>query len=274
MGDLKAADLIYAKALGCLDSEEEAAFNELMKEDENFPWEELGQYQNLVALLPILLDIEQPEQEIKDNVARKLYELEKKRKEEQEIQEQSLKESVAQQEETEIGAAETEHKPIPTTPGINKKRQEESLADIEKIIKDGNNKGEISFRDYGMPVIPMENKSEAKAKPQREKEVIPEPELMKEIETPVKKKEPEKVKSYVSKYSSEPKVEIKKDNSAKVLAVILFVITLIALVLVYFKLSSDIDNNKREIELLKNQPGASLNIPAGEQIQDFIKKYS
>jgi len=270
MENLQVLDMIHAKALGCLDPEEETAFNKLMDEDKNFPWEELGQYQNLASLLPTLLEVEKPEQEIKDNVARKLYELEKKRKEEEEIHEQSIEEAKAQQEETDIEITEIES--TPTSPHLSDKKLEESLADIDEIIEDGNNKGGISFRDHGMPVIPMEN--EPVTKPQQEKETVPEPKLRKEVETPVKEKESKKVKSYVSKYSAEPKVEIKKDNSAKVLAVVLFVITLIALVLLYFKLSSDIESNKREIEQLKNQPGSSLNIPAGEQIQNIVVKYS
>ncbi|MCH6574331.1 MAG: hypothetical protein IH795_03865, partial [Bacteroidetes bacterium] len=63
-------ELLQAKALGCLDPEDDALFTKLMKEDENFPWQELGHYQNLVAFLPTLLEIEVPDREVKDNIAR------------------------------------------------------------------------------------------------------------------------------------------------------------------------------------------------------------
>lgn len=273
MGDLNAADLIYAKALGCLDFEEESAFNKQMEEGNDFPWEELGQYQNLVALLPTLLEVEQPEQEIKDNVARKLYELEQKRKEEQKAQEQDKKESVTQQTDAETDIEKTNLEQIQTPPAANNKKLEESLADIDEIITGENNKGGISFKDHGMPVIPIEK--ETVAEPQeKDTEIVPEPKLKKQIETPAMEKETQKVKSYVSKYTAGPKVEFKKDNSAKVLAVILFVITLIALAIVYFKLSSDIDKNKNDIELLKNQRGSSLNMPLNEQVKVFEYKFS
>ena len=273
MGNLNAADLIYAKALGCLDFEEETAFNKLMEEGDDFPWEELGQYQNLIALLPTLLDVEKPEQEIKDNVARKLYDLEQKRIEEQKAQQQRKKESMTQQIDTEMDIEKTTVEQIQTPPAADKKKLEESLADIDAIVTDENTKGEISFRDHGMPVIPAEKETGAESQ-EKVTETVQEPKLNKQIETPVKEKEPQKVKSYVSKYTAEPKVEIKKDNSNKVLAVILFVITLVALAIVYFKLSSDIDKNKNDIELLKNQRGSSFNIQFNGQVDIFEIKLS
>lgn len=66
---------VYAYALGCLDRED---FNRLIEYTESsgsFPWQELGEYQNLAALLPSFLNIEQPAPNIKDKVARKLYRL-------------------------------------------------------------------------------------------------------------------------------------------------------------------------------------------------------
>ncbi len=84
MSNMESMELLQAKALGCLDPEDDARFNKSMREDENFPWQELGHYQNLVAFLPTLLDIEIPEPEVKDNVARKLYGLGEKFKAEKE----------------------------------------------------------------------------------------------------------------------------------------------------------------------------------------------
>ena len=81
----QAKDLIQAKALGCLDEEEEKLFAKLL-EEADFPWQELGQYQNLVAFLPTLLDIENPDKEVKDNIARKLYEYGEKIKVEEETE--------------------------------------------------------------------------------------------------------------------------------------------------------------------------------------------
>jgi hypothetical protein len=49
MSNMESKELLQAKALGCLDPEDDALITKLMKEDENFPWQELGHYQNLVT---------------------------------------------------------------------------------------------------------------------------------------------------------------------------------------------------------------------------------
>ncbi|MDH3269256.1 MAG: hypothetical protein OEM46_10425, partial [Ignavibacteria bacterium] len=72
MNETRAKDLLQAKALGCLDAKEDAAFLHLMEEDNEFPWEELGQYQNLVSLMPTLLNLEIPDPEVKNKVLAEL----------------------------------------------------------------------------------------------------------------------------------------------------------------------------------------------------------
>src|SRR3970282_154183 len=68
-------ELIKSYVLGCLNPEVEKGLKSFMEDTENFPWQELGQYQNLVAMLPLNLSFETPGLEVKDRVARKLYEL-------------------------------------------------------------------------------------------------------------------------------------------------------------------------------------------------------
>ena len=69
------ATLLHAFALGCLEREEFDLMMEYFKSNQDYPWQELGEYQNLVALLPSFLNIESPDQRVKDMVARKLYRL-------------------------------------------------------------------------------------------------------------------------------------------------------------------------------------------------------
>lgn len=69
------ATLLHAFALGCLEREEYDLMMEYFKSNQDYPWQELGEYQNLVALLPSFLNIESPEPRVKDMVARKLYRL-------------------------------------------------------------------------------------------------------------------------------------------------------------------------------------------------------
>jgi flagellar basal body-associated protein FliL len=73
MDKSKSIDLIKAHVIGCLEDEDIATLNSSMENDDDFPWQELGKYQNLVSIIPSSLQLELPNQELKDKVARKLY---------------------------------------------------------------------------------------------------------------------------------------------------------------------------------------------------------
>ncbi len=66
-------DFIFAYALGCLDESDLVDLKNFLDSNEDFFWQELGEYQNLSSLLPSILAIENPLPEVKDKVARKLY---------------------------------------------------------------------------------------------------------------------------------------------------------------------------------------------------------
>lgn len=68
-----ASEMMQAKALGCLDFDDKKVLDEYINLGGEFPWKEYGQYQNLTALLPIILEIEIPHVSVKDKVARKIY---------------------------------------------------------------------------------------------------------------------------------------------------------------------------------------------------------
>ncbi len=68
-------DLMYAYALGCLNENDVLNFKEISVSDENFLWDELGEFQNLAALMASILSVEMPKPEVKEKVARKLYNL-------------------------------------------------------------------------------------------------------------------------------------------------------------------------------------------------------
>jgi hypothetical protein len=69
------ASLLYAYALGCLDKEDLKQLLEFLESGKEYPWQELGEYQNLASLLPSFLNIEEPPAQLKDRVARTLYRL-------------------------------------------------------------------------------------------------------------------------------------------------------------------------------------------------------
>lgn len=282
MSNIQAKDLIQAKALGCLDTDDDSMMIKLMEEDAEFPWQELGQYQNLVAFLPTLLDIETPEQSVKDNIAQKLSELELARKA------------------AEMPEPEPEPDPVPEIPEpeiedlpeIGNLPEIDELPEIEDTILENpvedklpdefvnsdpdikideeipeeillKKKG-ISFKDYGMPQIPSEEEEEPKEKIIPEKKPAdlkpdrinrgPSPRL------PRKDLENKNVKSYVSKSpvsvpalerEKERIVQVKSSKAGVVTAIVLFIITLLILAFMYFKFSGDIQKNKDDIEGIK-----------------------
>ena len=240
MSSIKASDLIQAKALGCLDTEDDAVITQLMEDDQNFPWQELGHYQNLVAFLPTLLDIESPDLEVKNRVARKLSQLGERQKKTEQVKSPEVSVATEKISDDEL---------IEQTSSLNRDLQ----LDDEVIEGEGRIKKGISFKEHGMPQIPLKEEEEKFTKDAAELQ----PDRIGNRTAPrVTRKEVDKksVRSYVSKFPAEEKViESKKDRSGIITAIILFVISLIVLIFIYFKLSSDIQDNKNEIERLKQQ---------------------
>ena len=73
MDKKKAIDLIKLEVLSSIKKEDAENLKIAKETDENFPFKELGDYQNLVASLPLVLPIEYPSSELKDKTALKLY---------------------------------------------------------------------------------------------------------------------------------------------------------------------------------------------------------
>jgi hypothetical protein len=76
MADVRPQDyqiFLYAFALGCLDKGDFIDLMEYIDGGGSFPWQELGEYQNLCALLPSFLHLEEVPAAVKDKVARRLY---------------------------------------------------------------------------------------------------------------------------------------------------------------------------------------------------------
>jgi ABC-type antimicrobial peptide transport system permease subunit len=233
MSDIKAKDLIQAKVLGCLDPEDEVTFSKMIEDDKDFPWQEFGQYQNIVSHLPILLDTEIPDQEVKNNISKKLLELTRLKKEAEVVEEVAT-------------VGEEIDKNI-----IIEDDVELEISD-DREIEENKSKKDISFKDHGVLQSTLGNNISSKNKSNVEH-------LEKEItdnQTSAPKKESNRknVRSHISK--SPAYIEPPAQNNYKkgtITSIILFIIALIALIVVYFTLSSDIQDNKDEIERLKEQ---------------------
>lgn len=71
---------IHAYALGCLDKDEYIELTEYLEGNSDFNWVELGEFQNLAALLPSFLQMEDPAASVKNKVAQRLYRLKEEKK--------------------------------------------------------------------------------------------------------------------------------------------------------------------------------------------------
>ena len=67
------SDYIIQYSLGSLDREDLLKFKKYRETTPEFAWKELGEYQNLISLLPAIVNFEVPPAHIKNKIARKLY---------------------------------------------------------------------------------------------------------------------------------------------------------------------------------------------------------
>jgi len=143
----KAIDLIKLEVLDCLNNADTETLSLSKKVDSDFPWKELGEYQNLSAFLSVALPLEFPVSELKDKVALKLYnmrdeikaKLDAKRKLEEPpvlIEEETKiidEEFIV--EETNVPVIEEEISPLSVSGRIEQKRTEEISTKTDLRIK-------------------------------------------------------------------------------------------------------------------------------------------
>jgi len=224
----KAIDLIKAKTLGCLTKDEDVEFKEYMENGEDFPWDVLGEYQNLTAMLPILLQLKVPDSELKDNVARKLYKI--------------IEELKAKQ--------QAELPPVPETETTEAEIESDIEQEVEEALPEETIKFSVdessSLSDPDLSTVSSENELDL---PLTEQDVE-EKSRREKVENIVDEKlERQKTIEYIDKYHKEEMAALEgASKKNKLFSIILFAISLILLAVVYFLLSSDISSNKEKIE--------------------------
>ncbi|MCX6174955.1 MAG: anti-sigma factor [Ignavibacteriales bacterium] len=72
MADKALSEMIAAFAAGCMDKQNYMQFKDYMDESGYLPKGELGELQNIISMIPVILDLERPDPSIKDLVAKKL----------------------------------------------------------------------------------------------------------------------------------------------------------------------------------------------------------
>jgi len=136
----KAIDLIKLEVLDCLNDADTETLRLSKEVDADFPWKELGEYQNLAALLPLALPLEFPVSELKDKVALKLYNMRdeikakldaKKKLEEPPVLIEEEEEIVVEEinvEDINVSISEEETSPVSVAGRIEQKRTAEDIS--------------------------------------------------------------------------------------------------------------------------------------------------
>jgi hypothetical protein len=68
-------EMIAAFTAGCMDKENYIQFRDYLLNKGELPREELGELQNIISMIPVILDLETPDPALKDSVAKKLIEM-------------------------------------------------------------------------------------------------------------------------------------------------------------------------------------------------------
>jgi hypothetical protein len=226
MDNKKTIELIKLNAIGCIKPDDLAALNSLMQEDENFPWKELGEFQNLAALLPSSLVIETPSWELKDKVARNLYKL--------------MDEVKSQQEEE-----KTVEEPKQETEQVIKEPKDGiAIDDNETNVNESDLSG-IKFEEQPEPDVIIEDKPD-------KAELITQLPLDKEL---IAKTTKEYVNSY---FKGEVKLAQKSTQKTLFISIALFILSILLIVFMYLKFSGDADTMQEDIDKIKNRLGISL----------------
>ena len=232
----KAIDLIKAKTLGCLNKDENAELNEYMVSGEDFPWDALGEYQNLTAMLPVLLQLEVPDAELKDNVARKLYKIFEKLKAKQQAEITPVPET-----------AIDEHEIEEDEPELETEREVKGVL-TEETVKFSVDEGS-SLREPDLSVVSSEETLDLSLAEQKVEEKSGKEKVEKIGD---EKLERQRTIEYIdNRYKEEIAALEGASKKNKLFSIILFVISLILLIVVFFLLSSDISSNKEDIDKLK-----------------------
>jgi protein TonB len=183
----KALELIKLEVLGCLDSQDASALAASKRNDKFFPWKGLGEYQNLAALLPLSLPLEQPPANLKEEIIKKSIKIK------EEIESRIPKPEIKEEDGIEFIELEKEpeHKPF---------------------------SGPIPFKDPELTPPPPPIIKERAPQPVKEKEFKPEP-----VPVPVVHKEREHLervnkeilKPPVREEEEEEEVPVKNSGSSK-----------------------------------------------------------
>jgi hypothetical protein len=264
-------DYLFPFSLGCLDKEEKKNLKEFIEGNGDFNFQELGEYQNLVSLLPCILTIETPEPRLKDDVARKLYRLKDEIKatryknktavKEQEQTKETLREAAPEKERFEISK---EFDDLPLFGSADKNR------DMSPLYKTYNPVDPAGEEDK---FLPDENQETANAEGEyaKEKETVQE-----KISPKALRADEENIENFIrdtSPRTVQPDSNLPKKNYGMMLVVfLLFFLVVVGLMIGYFKISSDVKEYKNDVEKLNRQINSlTMKLSSSQEIDQMLQ---
>lgn len=230
--------LLKAKALGCLEHSEDDELIALMENSEEFPWKELGEYQNLVSLLPLYLPIEIPGSEVKESLKIDLAELFHRLnpvvEEELVIQDEIL--SPPQLDEN-IPEETEQFEPVNT------------LTEVESISEED--------------LQEDEELKETKTEIERDSEFDPDSysEQRNEFFNEQKEKSEKRTRESIKKLDDEISQLDQTVKKNFLISIGIIAVLIIIIIFIYFSLSSRIDDQQDKLDRLKNDMGLQMPEP-------------
>jgi len=202
----KIVDLIKLEVLGCINPKDSEALRSAKETEAEFPWKELGDYQNLAVLLPIALKLGFPTSELKDKVAMKLYEIRDEIK-------------------AKLDAKKAQEEPEPLVLVEEPKEVEEEEIHLEEV-------GTPALKEVEIPQVSVAERTEVKR-------TVEEPvaRIDHRIKAAVDKDMVERVVREYLKSNLEDHLNSLKQSISKnfILSLIFFIITLVLIVVLFLK---------------------------------------
>lgn len=254
--------MLHAYAAGCLDSEELAALIEHIRQGGQISQKELGELQNVISLLPTILELEHPQPQVKDKIARKLYRLRDELRAKRQTEIRDFPPLQAQEEKKTKTLFEQPEKATPeVTPQEEMDRQ---LIDKFEI------KEEDNFREPEMSMeIPPEVSEEREAilhqdysrvEPaymsvsefeQPEETVTEREEVSRKAELPASSQD--KPRAYVLAEDIEDEAPAQRKSASILYSFFVLIFSALMVFGIYYLLSSEIRKNREQITSLNSQ---------------------
>jgi len=271
---------LFPLSLGCLDKEDKKNLNVFIENGGDFNFQELGEYQNLVSLLPCILTIETPEPQLKDDVARKLYRLKDeikatRYKNKTAMAQEQTKETIRNTQEKPIFEISKELNDLPLFDSVNEKSDEKKEEVVEKPNRSVGRTRDMShlYKTYNPEeFFKEENKFLPDKNPDFENEGVRDEAAAEKTIT----KALDNIENIIRDSNSTSKQpdndRPKKSYGIKLMFFLLLLLVVAGLIIGYWKISSDVKEYKNDVEKLNKQINSlTMRLSSSQEIEQMLQ---